>query len=54
MGSVKDLIVLKNPNERPGEGIFEFSNRYSVFDYGEMPDKIEGKDGNKDALRWLD
>lgn len=43
MGSVKDLIVLKSPNGGLGEGIFEFSNRYSVFDYGEMPDKIEGK-----------
>jgi len=43
MGSVKDLIVIKNPDGGLGEGIFEFSNRYSVFDYGEMPDKIEGK-----------
>ncbi|MEM1671582.1 MAG: phosphoribosylaminoimidazolesuccinocarboxamide synthase [Archaeoglobaceae archaeon] len=43
MGSVKDLIVLRSPNGGLGEGIFEFSNRYSVFDYGEMPDKIEGK-----------
>ncbi len=43
MGSVKDLIVLKAPNGGLGEGIFEFSDRYSVFDYGEMPDKIDGK-----------
>lgn len=43
MGSVKDLIVIKSPELGLGEGIFEFSNRYSVFDYGEMPDKIEGK-----------
>ncbi|MEM2030369.1 MAG: phosphoribosylaminoimidazolesuccinocarboxamide synthase, partial [Archaeoglobaceae archaeon] len=43
MGSVKDMIVLKNPNGELGEGVFEFSNRYSVFDYGEMPDKIDGK-----------
>ncbi|MCS7130566.1 MAG: phosphoribosylaminoimidazolesuccinocarboxamide synthase [Archaeoglobaceae archaeon] len=43
MGSVKDIIVLKSPNGGMGEGIFEFSDRYSVFDYGEMPDKISGK-----------
>lgn len=43
MGSVKDLLVIKSPNGGLGEGIFEFSDRYSVFDYGEMPDKIDGK-----------
>ncbi len=43
MGSVKDLIVLREPNDKPGVGRFIFSDRYSVFDYGEMPDKIEGK-----------
>ncbi len=44
MGSVKDLVVLKNPkNERTGVGRFVFSDRYSVFDYGKMPDEIEDK-----------
>lgn len=44
MGSVKDLIVLKNPeNKKPGIGRFIFSDRYSVFDYGKMPDEIEDK-----------
>ncbi|MDI3525513.1 MAG: phosphoribosylaminoimidazole-succinocarboxamide synthase [Candidatus Atribacteria bacterium] len=44
MGSVKDLIVLASPIEdRPGRGKFIFSNRYSVFDWGEMPDHIPGK-----------
>lgn len=43
MGSVKDLLVIKSPKNGLGEGIFEFSDRYSVFDYGEMPDKIDGK-----------
>jgi phosphoribosylaminoimidazole-succinocarboxamide synthase len=43
MGSVKDLIVIEEPTERPGIGRFIFSDRYSVFDYGEMPDKIENK-----------
>jgi len=43
MGSVKDLLILRHPDEKPGLGRFVFSDRYSVFDYGEMPDKIEGK-----------
>ncbi len=44
MGSVKDLKILSNPKEdKPGRGRFFFSDRYSVFDYGVMPDKIEGK-----------
>ncbi len=41
MGSVKDLKILKNPTfEKPGDGIFTFSDRYSIFDWGEMPDHI--------------
>ncbi len=44
MGSVKDLEIIKNASENEmGEGIFSFSDRYSVFDYGKMPDEIEGK-----------
>ncbi len=44
MGSVKDLEVLEEPSgARPGRGRFHFSDRYSVFDWGEMPDLIEGK-----------
>ncbi len=43
MGSVKDLTVIEKPGENPGRGRFTFSDRYSVFDYGEMPDAIEGK-----------
>ncbi len=44
MGSVKDLIILQKPeNEKPGRGRFIFSDRYSVFDWGEMPDHIEDK-----------
>ncbi len=42
--SVKDLLVLESPEaERPGRGVFRFSDRYSVFDWGEMPDHIEDK-----------
>jgi phosphoribosylaminoimidazole-succinocarboxamide synthase len=41
MGSVKDLIVLEEPqNNKKGKGQFIFSDRYSVFDWGEMPDHI--------------
>ena len=44
MGSVKHLVVLKEAKDNElGLGRFIFSDRYSVFDYGEMPDKIEGK-----------
>jgi phosphoribosylaminoimidazole-succinocarboxamide synthase len=44
MGSVKDLKVLKPAYEnKPGVGNFVFSNRYSVFDWGKMPDLIKDK-----------
>ena len=44
MGSVKDLEVVKKPaKNRMGIGRFHFSDRYSVFDWGEMPDHIDGK-----------
>jgi phosphoribosylaminoimidazole-succinocarboxamide synthase len=44
MGSVKDLLVTEPAFEdRPGVGTFVFSDRYSVFDWGEMPDHIVNK-----------
>ncbi len=44
MGSVKDLILLKEATkENFGKGQFKFSDRYSVFDWGEMPDHIPNK-----------
>ncbi len=44
MGSVKDLQVIQKPTQTDmGTGRFLFSDRYSVFDWGEMPDHIEGK-----------
>ncbi|MCX7832375.1 MAG: phosphoribosylaminoimidazolesuccinocarboxamide synthase [Actinobacteria bacterium] len=44
MGSVKDLFIIEQPQEtRAGKGMFVFSDRYSVFDWGEMPDKIPHK-----------
>ena len=43
-GSVKELLALSEPQgERPGEGRFVFTDSYSVFDWGEMPDPIPGK-----------
>ncbi len=44
MGSVKDLKVVKKPSKNGlGTGRFIFSDRYSVFDWGEMPDHIAHK-----------
>lgn len=44
MGSVKDLTVIKAPTATEmGIGQFTFSDRYSVFDWGEMPDHIPYK-----------
>ncbi|MEM3815414.1 MAG: phosphoribosylaminoimidazolesuccinocarboxamide synthase, partial [Candidatus Bathyarchaeia archaeon] len=44
MGSVKDLEIIRKPTaESMGVGRFHFSDRYSVFDWGEMPDHIDGK-----------
>jgi phosphoribosylaminoimidazole-succinocarboxamide synthase len=44
MGSVKDLEITKKPTQNAmGVGRFHFSDRYSVFDWGEMPDRINGK-----------
>jgi phosphoribosylaminoimidazole-succinocarboxamide synthase len=44
MGSVKDLKIEKKPTENEmGIGVFHFTDDYSVFDYGKMPDEIPGK-----------
>ncbi|OIP41071.1 phosphoribosylaminoimidazolesuccinocarboxamide synthase [Candidatus Desantisbacteria bacterium CG2_30_40_21] len=44
MGSVKDLTIIEAPDkERSGRGRFFFSDRYSVFDWGKMPDDIQNK-----------
>ena len=44
MGSVKDLKILKRATlENPGQARFNFSDRYSIFDWGEMPDHINHK-----------
>lgn len=44
MGSVKDLEILEEPtSDSVGHAIFHFSDRYSVFDWGPMPEEIDGK-----------
>ena len=44
LGSVKDLKIIKKPSKQNmGIGHFHFSDRYSVFDWGEMPDLLIGK-----------
>ncbi|MFB6810047.1 phosphoribosylaminoimidazolesuccinocarboxamide synthase [Streptomyces sp. NPDC056387] len=42
--STKDLYTLAPPRDgRPGDGILTFTDRYSVYDFGVMPDEIPGK-----------
>lgn len=44
MGSVKDLTIEKKATDKEsGVGIFRFTDDYSVFDFGKMPDIIPGK-----------
>ncbi|MEI7640512.1 MAG: phosphoribosylaminoimidazolesuccinocarboxamide synthase [bacterium] len=44
MGSVKEIEVITPATlETMGDGEFVFSDRYSVFDWGEMPDLIDKK-----------
>jgi phosphoribosylaminoimidazole-succinocarboxamide synthase len=44
IGSVKDLKILKEPDENNlGKARFIFSDRYSVFDWGDIPDYIPNK-----------
>lgn len=44
MGSVKDLVIIKEAKENEaGIAQFVFSDRYSVFDWGEMPNHIKDK-----------
>ena len=43
-GSVKNIRLVREPRKRrPGRFLFEFTDDYSVFDYGKMPDTIRGK-----------
>lgn len=48
-GSVKN--ILGNPEDR--ELVFSYSNRYSVFDWGEMPDHIPQKGSCLAAMAYM-
>jgi phosphoribosylaminoimidazole-succinocarboxamide synthase len=42
--STKTLTTLEEPaGERTGVGVFEFTDDYSIFHFGKMPDRIPGK-----------
>ena len=42
--STKNLEVIATPtSQAPGIGVFEFTDDYSVFHHGKMPDRIPGK-----------
>jgi len=43
LGTVKDIVLLMEPGKNYGYAIMEFTDRFSVFDYGVMPDTIPGK-----------
>ena len=43
-GSVKEVYAIREPKgEETGEGRFVFTDSYSVFDWGEMPQKVPQK-----------
>jgi len=50
MGSVKALSVDEPPSSSLGRGSFVFSDDYSVFDWGKMPDEIDGKGASLCAM----
>ena len=43
MPSVKEVLVDEEPGEGLGLGRFRFTDAYSVFDWGEMPDAVPNK-----------
>ncbi len=43
-GSVKNLRVIERPSPtEPGVYLFEYTDDYSIFDWGKMPDRLQGK-----------
>ena len=50
MGSVKTLRVGEPATSSLGTGAFVFSDDYSVFDWGKMPDTIDGKGASLCAM----
>ncbi len=43
MPSVKEILVDEAPTDGSGRGRFRFTDAYSVFDWGEMPDAVPRK-----------
>ncbi len=55
-GSVKDFYMEKEPTEDTfGVGVFEFTNDYSVFDWGKMPQTIpdKGEALKRESAHWF-
>ncbi|MDY6864921.1 MAG: phosphoribosylaminoimidazolesuccinocarboxamide synthase [Halobacteriota archaeon] len=55
-GSVKNLWVERNPsNDSLGVGAFEFTNDYSVFDWGKMPQQLpdKGEALKRETVHWF-
>lgn len=54
-GSVKKIRTVKTTTAaRPGVYLFEYTDDYSVFDYGKMPDRLRGKGAAMAVLSaWL-
>jgi phosphoribosylaminoimidazole-succinocarboxamide synthase len=55
-GSVKNFYIEKNPTEKTyGTGIFEFTNDFSIFDYGKMPQVIpnKGEALKRETVYWF-
>jgi phosphoribosylaminoimidazole-succinocarboxamide synthase len=50
-GSVKNILGEKSENN--DQLIFEYSDRYSVFDWGAMPDLLESKGKSLNYMAWL-
>ena len=48
-GSVKDIRGVEGQSPY----IFEFSDRYSIFDWGEMPDQLKGKGEALAFMAWF-
>lgn len=48
-GSVKDIRGVEGKSPY----IFEFSDRYSIFDWGEMPDQLKGKGEALAFMAWF-
>ncbi|MDY6966446.1 MAG: phosphoribosylaminoimidazolesuccinocarboxamide synthase [Halobacteriota archaeon] len=55
-GSVKNLWVENLPDKKSlGDGLFEFTNDYSVFDWGKMPQTIpdKGEALKRETAHWF-